>query len=55
MQSETETSKSEHAHTQKIGAAIARLRAEANVTQAKLAEKSDLDQSRFSRIEKGEV
>jgi len=41
--------------TQKVGAAIARLRAEANVTQAILAEKSGLDQSRISRIEKGDV
>ena len=40
---------------QKIGTVIARLRAEANVTQAVLAEKSGLDQSRVSRIEKGEV
>lgn len=40
---------------QMIGAAIARLRAEANVTQAKLKEKTGLDQSRISRIENGEV
>ena len=46
---------SEYTSTQKIGTAIARLRAEANVTQAVLAEKSGLDQSRVSRIEKGEV
>lgn len=46
---------SEYTPTQKIGAAIARLRAEANVTQAVLAEKTGLDQSRVSRIEKGEV
>ena len=46
---------SEYTPTQKIGTAIARLRAEANVTQAGLAEKSGLDQSRVSRIEKGEV
>lgn len=46
---------SEYTPTQKIGTAIARLRAEANVTQAVLAEKSGLDQSRVSRIEKGEV
>jgi transcriptional regulator with XRE-family HTH domain len=45
----------EYVPTQKVGAAIARLRAEANVTQAKLAEKSGLDQSRISRIEKGDV
>ena len=41
--------------TQNIGTVIARLRAQANVTQAILAEKSGLDQSRVSRIEKGEV
>lgn len=41
--------------TQKTGTSIARLRAEAGVTQATLAEKSGLDQSRVSRIEKGEV
>ncbi len=40
---------------QKVGTAIARLRAEANLTQAVLAEKSRIDQSRISRIEKGEV
>lgn len=45
----------EYTPTQKIGSAIARLRGEANVTQAVLAEKSGLDQSRVSRIEKGEV
>jgi transcriptional regulator with XRE-family HTH domain len=45
----------EYAHTQKIGSAIARLRGEANVTQAVLADKSGIDQSRVSRIEKGEV
>jgi transcriptional regulator with XRE-family HTH domain len=46
---------SEYSPTQKAGAAIARLRAEAGVTQSALAEKSGLDQSRISRIEKGEV
>lgn len=46
---------SEYTQTQKIGAVITRLRAEANVTQAVLAEKSGLDQSRVSRIEKGDV
>ena len=45
----------EYTHAQQISAAIGRLRAEANLTQAKLAEKSDLDQSRIFRIEKGEV
>ena len=45
----------EYNPTQRAGSAIARLRAEANVTQAVLAEKSGLDQSRVSRIEKGEV
>jgi len=39
----------------KIGAAVGRLRSEAGLTQASLAEKSGLDQSRVSRIEKGEV
>lgn len=38
-----------------VGAAIARLRLEANVTQAALAERSGLDQSRISRIERGEI
>lgn len=45
----------EYIASRRIGIAIARLRAEANVTQAVLAEKSSLDQSRVSRIEKGEV
>lgn len=45
----------EYTRLQNIGAAIARLRAETNVTQAVLAEKAGLDQSRISRIEKGEV
>ena len=45
----------EYTHTHKIGTAISRLRAEASVTQAVLAKKSELDQSRVSRIEKGEV
>ncbi|UVK48620.1 helix-turn-helix transcriptional regulator (plasmid) [Mesorhizobium sp. AR07] len=35
--------------------AIARLRAEAGATQATVAEKAGLDQSRISRIEKGEI
>jgi transcriptional regulator with XRE-family HTH domain len=46
---------SEYSPIQKAGAAVARLRAEAGVTQSALAEKSGLDQSRISRIEKGEV
>jgi transcriptional regulator with XRE-family HTH domain len=46
---------SEYNPTQKAGHAVARLRAEAGVTQSTLAEKSGLDQSRISRIEKGEV
>jgi transcriptional regulator with XRE-family HTH domain len=41
--------------TQPVSAAVARLRAEAGATQAALAEKAGLDQSRVSRIEKGEV
>ncbi|MGD9656551.1 MAG: helix-turn-helix domain-containing protein, partial [Methylocystis sp.] len=45
----------EYTPTLKAGTAIARLRTEAGVTQAVLAEKSGLDQSRVSRIEKGEV
>lgn len=45
----------EYNPAQRAGATIARLRGEANVTQAVLAEKSGLDQSRISRIEKGEV
>jgi transcriptional regulator with XRE-family HTH domain len=45
----------EYNPSQKAGAAVARLRAEAGVTQSTLAEKSALDQSRISRIEKGEV
>ena len=40
---------------QQASAAIARLRAEGSVTQAAIAEKTGLDQSRVSRIEKGEV
>ncbi|WP_427551841.1 helix-turn-helix domain-containing protein (plasmid) [Methylomonas sp. MS20] len=46
---------SEYNPNQKAGHAVARLRAEAGVTQSTLAEKSGLDQSRISRIEKGEV
>ncbi|MCA8890127.1 MAG: helix-turn-helix transcriptional regulator, partial [Parvularculaceae bacterium] len=38
-----------------IGGAISRLRNDADITQAALAEKAKLDQSRISRIEKGEV
>ena len=45
----------EYTDTQEIGPVIARLRAEAGATQATLAEQSGLDQSRVSRIEKGEV
>lgn len=39
----------------RIGAVISRLRADSGLTQAALAEKARLDQSRISRIEKGEV
>jgi transcriptional regulator with XRE-family HTH domain len=42
-------------HTPQISAAISRLRAEVGVTQAAVAEEAGLDQSRVSRIEKGEV
>lgn len=45
----------EYTPEQKVGTSIARLRAETGLTQAVLAEKSGLDQSRISRIEKGEV
>jgi len=45
----------EYSPLQRAGAAIARLRAESSLTQSALAEKSGLDQSRISRIEKGEV
>ena len=45
----------EYMSKQQTGAAIARLRTEAGVTQAVLAKQSRLDQSRISRIEKGEV
>ena len=41
--------------SQMIGASIARLRTDADITQAKLKEKTGLDQSRISRIENGEV
>lgn len=41
-------------HTQTLSAALARFRAEADVTQSVLAEKAGIDQSRVSRIEKGE-
>ena len=40
---------------QKTGATVSRLRLELGVTQAVVAEKAGLDQSRVSRIEKGEV
>lgn len=43
-----------HMH-KNTGGAISRMRSEANVTQAVLSKKSGLDQSRLSRIEKGEV
>ena len=45
----------EYTPEQRIGTAIGRLRAEAGVTQDVLAQQSGLDQSRVSRIEKGEV
>src|SRR5271165_648215 len=38
-----------------VAMALARLRAEGGATQAAVAEKAGLDQSRVSRIEKGEV
>jgi transcriptional regulator with XRE-family HTH domain len=41
--------------TAKHASAIARLRAEIGVTQAAVAEKAGMDQSRVSRIEKGEI
>ena len=41
--------------TQKAGTVISRLRSEANLSQSALAAESELDQSRLSRIEKGEV
>jgi transcriptional regulator with XRE-family HTH domain len=41
-------------HNQRISSAIARFRAGAGVTQHVLADKAGLDQSRVSRIEKGE-
>ena len=40
---------------QQIAAALARIRGDADLTQAVVAEKAGLDQSRISRIEKGEV
>ena len=46
---------SEFMQFHKAGAVIARLRSEANLSQSALAAKSELDQSRLSRIEKGEV
>ena len=45
----------EHPYNHNIGNYIARLRTDAKATQAVLAEKSKLDQSRISRIEKGEI
>lgn len=42
-------------HISKAPKAIARLRSEIGVTQSAVAEKAGLDQSRVSRIEKGEV
>jgi transcriptional regulator with XRE-family HTH domain len=45
----------EYTQMQKVGSAIARLRTEAGLTQAFVAEKSGIDQSRVSRIEKGDV
>ena len=46
---------SESILVQKAGAVIARLRSAANLSQSVLAAKSELGQSRLSRIEKGEV
>ena len=46
---------SDYTHAVSAGTVIARLRSEANITQSALADKSGLDQSRISRIEKGEV
>lgn len=43
------------ASAQQTAAAIARIRTEAQLTQAAVAEKASLDQSRVSRIEKGQV
>lgn len=45
----------DYAPSLKIGAAISRFRAEATVTQNVLSDQSGVDQSRISRIEKGEV
>lgn len=46
---------SESILSRKAGAVIARLRSAANLSQSALAAKSELGQSRLSRIEKGEV
>src|SRR5262245_37063464 len=43
------------ATVRQTAAAIARIRADAHMTQSAVAEKAGLDQSRVSRIEKGEV
>jgi Helix-turn-helix len=40
---------------QQTAAAVARIRTNAELTQSTVAEKAGLDQSRVSRIEKGEV
>ncbi|MGR6320050.1 helix-turn-helix domain-containing protein [Micromonospora soli] len=45
----------EYRLARKVGAGVARLRAEAGVTQSVLAEKAGFDQSKISRIEKGDV
>ena len=45
----------EYSQAKRVGAAVARLRAEAGVTQSVLAEKSGFDQSKISRVEKGEI
>lgn len=50
-----ESPMSEFMNAPAVAGAIARLRAEVGVTQSALAEKAALDQSRVSRIEKGEV
>ncbi len=39
----------------KLGAALARLRVDVNATQSKIAEMASIDQSRISRLEKGEI
>lgn len=45
----------EYTQFHEAGSVISRLRGELGITQAVLADKSGLDQSRISRIEKGEV